>query len=221
MEEMDKQILGIGVTGHVLQEGDGIAHKGVTIDTRLPLDAQNMGVTFPLIATEEYAEEFLVVDVEKIVDVAPSGRLHVEGGVQLQVGLHQGDVVVEVVELHEHFLLVDCLLDGVEIALLIAADGTADDAGAGMQTEDLKVENLVLTDDDFGLDVVGFQKGALIELSPNKGQGKTVVGLSSVAIEGDLAIGLDMGGGDGDSIGTHVAVTKAKHVRLILTEVVK
>ncbi len=218
---MDEEVLWIGVGGHVLQEGDGLAHKGVAIDARLPLDTQHMGVAFPLVAAERNAEELLVVDVKKVVDVAPCGWLHVEGGVLLQVGLHHDDVVVEVVELHEHFLLVDRLLNGIEIALLVAADKATDDAGAGMLTEYLEVEDLVLADDDFRLDVVALQKGTLVELGPHEGQGQLVVGFGSIAVEGDHAIRLDIGGVDGDAVGAHIVVGEAEHVGLVLAEVVE
>ena len=76
MEEMDEEVLGIGMSGHVLQEGDGLAHQGIAIDARLPLNAQHMGVALPVVAAERDAEQLLDVDVEKVVDVAPRGWLH-------------------------------------------------------------------------------------------------------------------------------------------------
>ncbi len=57
MEEVDEQVLGIGVAGHFLQKGNGVTHKEVAIDARLSLDAQHMGVAFPLIAAEQDTEE--------------------------------------------------------------------------------------------------------------------------------------------------------------------
>ncbi len=90
-----------------------------------------------------------------------------------------------------------------------------------MVTEDLEVEDFILTDDDFGLNVVSLQKGALVELRPHKGQGQVIVCLSSVAIEGDFAVGLSIGIVEKGAVSANIVVAKAKHIGLVMAEVVK
>ncbi len=60
MEEMDKQVLGIGVAGHIFQKSNQLPHPTVAIDARLSLNAQYMGIALPFVEAERDTEKFLV-----------------------------------------------------------------------------------------------------------------------------------------------------------------
>ena len=99
------------MAGHVLWEGNGITRQDIAINACQPLDVKHLGVASPSVAADEYAEKFLVVNVEKIVDVALRGRLHYKSTIPspskmtlpsgLALGLGGGNVVGTHVEAAE------------------------------------------------------------------------------------------------------------------------